>query len=384
MNNIREDDLTLRKILILTSLSGGVLSFLLPIYSQTIEMNAIQITGLFSWISLLLIIIRPIIGGLIDKVGTKFILTLSIISFSISFILFSIANTTLSLYIARTCQGLAIACMTISTHSILSNTTELATISEQFGKINSAKSIGNIYGCIFTFILLSITPFISGWKILFILFSLASLYALIILIKNLKITNDKFLTNCYDKQPLSKENIYLLVIIFLHSMLSSMLNPIFMIYMQEKFSNCIVTLGLAFFPALFVESIYAPKLGRFSDRIGKKKAMMIGIISCSVVTFFTSVVNSMLILSLLWLISSIGASLYTLSEKGIYTQLNKKYSKGQIYGRYALVCELGMVIGPLIGGILYEHISHETPFYINGIASITLVFLVIMRVNDEL
>ena len=32
MNNIREDDLTLRKILILTSLSGGVLSFLLRVY----------------------------------------------------------------------------------------------------------------------------------------------------------------------------------------------------------------------------------------------------------------------------------------------------------------------------------------------------------------
>ncbi|MDO5794936.1 MAG: hypothetical protein Q4Q00_12205, partial [Turicibacter sp.] len=81
MNSIREERFTLRKILTLTSLSGGVLSFLLPIYSKTMDMSAIQITGLFSWISFILIILRPIIGSLIDKVGTKFILITSIISF---------------------------------------------------------------------------------------------------------------------------------------------------------------------------------------------------------------------------------------------------------------------------------------------------------------
>lgn len=381
MNSIREERFTLRKILTLTSLSGGVLSFLLPIYSKTMDMSAIQITGLFSWISFILIILRPIIGSLIDKVGTKFILITSIISFSISFILFSISNTTLSLYIARTFQGLAIAFMTICTHTVISNTTELNTISEQFGKINSAKSTGNIYGCILAFIILSITPFIKGWKILFLIFSLSSLYALVILIKDFKITNYTFLTNSYEKQKLSKENMYLLLIIFLSSTLASMLSPIFMIYIQQKFSNRIVILGLAFFPALLVESLCAHKLGRLSDHIKKKKAMIIGVIICSVVTILTPTVNSIVILSVLWFISSIGTSLYTLSEKGIYTQMNEKYYKGQIYGKYTLVCDLGMVVGPLIGGILYEHISQETPFYINGIAWVGLAILIISCVR---
>ena len=72
------------------------------------------------------------------------------------------------------------------------------------------------------------------------------------------------------------------------------------------------------------------------------------IIISSIVIIITPMVTSILILSLLWLISSIGANLYTLSEKGIYTQVNAKYYPEQIYGTYTLVCELGIVVGPLI------------------------------------
>ena len=94
-------------------------------------------------------------------------------------------------------------------------------------------------------------------------------------------------------------------------------------------------------------------------------------------------VTSILILSLLWLISSIGANLYTLSEKGIYTQVNAKYYKGQIYGTYTLVCELGMIVGPLIGGMIYEYISHETPFYINAIAMFCLAILTFILIKED-
>ena len=156
-----------------------------------------------------------------------------------------------------------------------------------------------------------------------------------------------------------------------------------MIYMQEKFSNNIVILGIAFLPALLSESLYAHKFGQLSDNIGKKKSMIIGIIICSIVTIITPMVTSILILSLLWLISSIGANLYTLSEKGIYTQVNAKYYKGQIYGTYTLVCELGMIVGPLIGGMIYEYISHETPFYINAIAMFCLAILTFILIKED-
>ena len=48
--------------LILVSLSFGVISFLLPIYSKALGLSAMEIGGMFSIFSLMLLIIKPLMG----------------------------------------------------------------------------------------------------------------------------------------------------------------------------------------------------------------------------------------------------------------------------------------------------------------------------------
>ena len=152
----------LRVPLILTSLSAGVMSFLLPIYSKELNMNAVEITGLFSIISFILILIRPFIGKLIDRIGRKPIFIMAIITYAFSCIIFAITDTIVTIYIARAIQGISTALMTVSIYAIVSDTTKEDEISEGFGKINSAESTGNIYGCILAFVILSIVRFTEG------------------------------------------------------------------------------------------------------------------------------------------------------------------------------------------------------------------------------
>ncbi|MDO7204575.1 MFS transporter [Paraclostridium bifermentans] len=87
-------------------------------------MNAVEITGLFSVISLILILTRPILGKLVDNFGRKPILIFSCIFFAISYAIFSISTTAITLYVARIFQGIATASMTISTYTIISDTTK--------------------------------------------------------------------------------------------------------------------------------------------------------------------------------------------------------------------------------------------------------------------
>ena len=159
------------------------MSFLIPIYSKKLNMNAVEITGLFSVISLILIIMRPILGKFVDKFGRKPILICSCIFFAISYAIFSVSNTVTLLYIARIFQGVATASMTISTYTIISDITKEENLSKSFGKINSYKSIGCLYGCIISFLISSFMRFTQGWKVLFIIFSIACIYAVIEVIK---------------------------------------------------------------------------------------------------------------------------------------------------------------------------------------------------------
>ena len=376
MNRKIEIKDTLRTSMILTSLSSGVMAFLLPIYSKNLNMNAIEITGLFSIISLILIVMRPFIGRLIDKIGRRPIFISSIITYALSCGIFAIADSTLTIYIARSIQGIATALMTISIYAIVSDTTKEGEISEGFGKINAGKSTGNIYGCILAFVILSKTKFTEGWKILFLIFCIAALYALLIVIKDFKETKNKVMNKDYKRQKLSKRTINLLIIVFITSLSSSMLAPIFMIYMQDKFTNNISVLGFAFFPALIIESLLSRKIGRYSDEIGKRKSMLIGIVICGVITILTPSFESIIMLSVLWCISSIGGILYGLSETGMYAELTDESSKGEMYGVYTLVCDFGGLIGPLIGGLAYEIVSNKSPFYINGITMFIVALLI--------
>lgn len=218
MKNISENNFNMRLILILTSLSVGVMSFFLPIYSKSLDMNALEIAGLFSIISFILIIMRPFIGKLIDKLGRKPILIMGILVYSISYLIFSIATTTLLLYIARTIQGIASALMGISIYSIVADTHNFNNISKGFGKVNSAKSTGNIYGCILSFLILSKVSFLKGWKILFIIFALASLFALFKVITTFKESRSVTINKKFNIKNYSSNTIKLLFIVFISSL----------------------------------------------------------------------------------------------------------------------------------------------------------------------
>lgn len=384
MENTSENNFNMRLILILMSLSIGVMSFFLPIYSKLLDMNALEIASLFSILSFTLIIIRPFVGKLIDKVGKKPVLMIAMLSYSISYLIFSIATTPLLLYIGRTIQSIASALMWISVYAIVSDTHNLNSISTGFGKVSSAKSTGNIYGCILAFLILSKVPFFRGWKILFVIFALAALFALFKVKTTFKENKNVYVNKKINIKNYSSSTINLLVIVFILSLSSSMVSPIIIIYLQDKITTDISGLALAFFPALIVGSVLSVKIGSISDKLGKNKSMIIGTIIVGITIIILPNLKSLPMFAVIWTISAIGEILYDLAEVGLYTQLNTDNDNGEGFGIYTLVSECGIMIGSLIGGFLYEAISKTAPFYLNGAVMIIVAVFIPILLKDTI
>lgn len=376
MKNTSENNFKLRLILILTSLSTGVMSFFLPIYSKALDMNALEISGLFSITAFILIILRPFIGKLIDKVGRKPILVIAVFIYAIAYLIFSMATTSVLLYTARALQGMASAFMGISIYAIVADNHDSNNISKGFGKVNSAQSTGNIYGCILAFIVLYRVSFLKGWKILFAIFAVAALFALFKVIITFKESKNTYVNKRINIKNYSKSTLKLLIIVFITSLSSAMVAPVIMIFLQDKITTDISGLALAFFPSLLIASLLSEKLGTISDNLGKDKSMIIGMLICGGTYLILPNLSSVLLFMVIWTISSLGGILYDLSESGLYAQLNTENDNGEIFGVYTLVCDFGRMIGPLIGGALYKSLSQSLPFYLYGIIMIFVAVLI--------
>lgn len=376
MNNTLKPNFNLRLILILTSLSTGIMSFFLPIYSKALDMNALEISGLFSLTAFILIILRPFIGKLIDKVGRKPTLAIAVFIYTIAYLTFSMATTSALLYTARALQGVASAFMGISIYVIVADTHSSNNISNGFGKVNSAQSTGNIYGCILASIVLYRVSFLEGWRILFVIFAIAALLALFKVITTFKESKSAYMNKRLNLKNYSKSTLKLLTIVFITSLSSAMMSPVIMIYLQDKITTDIGGLALAFFPSLLIASLLSEKIGTISDKLGKNKSMIIGMIICGCTFIILPNLSSVIMFTVIWTISSLGGILYDLSESGLYTQLNTKNDNGEIFGVYTLVCDLGRMIGPLVGGSLYNSLSQKSPFYLYGIIMLFVAVLI--------
>jgi MFS family permease len=69
----------------------------------------------------------------------------------------------------------------------------------------------------------------------------------------------------------------------------------------------------------------------------------------------------------LWLLEAVGFSAASPAEGALVADLTGKDVRGTGYGFYTFASGLGLTIGPLVGGWLYDTAGHALPFYVNGI-----------------
>lgn len=373
---------SLTKVIMLGSSAFGIMSFVLPIYSKRIGGNALAIGGLFSIFSVVTLILRPFIGKGLDKYGRKNFFVSAFVFYAAAMLLYSYSTNIILLYVSRFIQAVGSSFMWISAYSIAIDVADNEERGKAIGQVDGAHSKGALYGAIIGFIVLSNFAFITGWKLLFKGYAVLSIVAVYIAYKYIPETN--IINNEKDIQTSKKldtDFLKLLCIVFISSISASMLSPLLMIYLQDRFTTNIGTLAIAFIPASLVYAFLPSKLGGISDKIGRIIPMAIGLIGSGIVSLCFSHSFSIEILVILWILESIGIVIASPAEESLVADLVGENTRGSAYGLYLFTSSLGACIGPLIGGWLYDNLGHAVPFYINGFILLfdALLVLILFR-----
>jgi len=371
---------TVSQAIFWVSLPFGMLHFVLPIFGQEVGADAVQIGLFFSAFSLMTVLLRPAVGAGLDRYGRRPFFVAGLLGYALTMFTFALSHQVWLIVLARILQGTASALLWLAAHSITADVAGADARGGAFGGIGQSNMAGSVVGTFIGYGLLSVMPFMQGWKWLFTLYGVASLAAALWAGFRLPETNPR---REQKPRPIvwSRTWVQLLCVTVVTGASAAMLAPIMMIFLQRRLSANVETLAWAYLPAALIVALFQSRIGALADRLGRKPLMVLSMAVAAVTSFIIPSLTSLMQLAALWALQSLCYAAGDPAEQALVADLTGGDQRGRAYGLYALAAGLGATVGPLAGGWLYEAVGPQAPFVANGVilAACALVLLVLLH-----
>lgn len=372
----------IRQSVFLVSLPFGILGFVLPIYGKRIGADAVQIGLFFSAFSLMIVLLRPLVGAWLDRYGRRPFFLAGMLGYGLTMLIFAFSGQVWGIVVARIIQGISSSFLWLAAQAMVADTASADDRGSSFGGVAQSSSQGEILGTFIGFSVLMSVNIETGWLPLFIGYGLVSLAALLRARPRLAETRPMQVSQTRPR-PIrwSRPWVLLMLVTLVTGASWSMVSPVLMIYLQEKFTPDVSHLAFAFLPSGLVWALLPSRLGGLADRFGRKPLMVLGMGMAAVTSFLVPGLGSLVMLAGLWALQALCYAAGDPAEQALVADLTGNDQRGRAYGLYAMSGSLGATIGPLAGGWLYQAVSQGAPFYANGVvlAACTLVLALFLK-----
>ncbi|MGH9946759.1 MAG: MFS transporter [Pyrinomonadaceae bacterium] len=175
-----------------------------------------------------------------------------------------------------------------------------------------------------------------------------------------KVSGDRFFT-----PPL----IIIFVTVFIDLIGFGMVIPILPFYAEtDPFNASPLEIGMLFAVYSLMQFIFAPVLGRLSDKYGRRPILFISLLGSAVGYSVVGLANTLMLVFLGRIISGItGANIST--AQAYIADVTTRENRAKGMGLFGAAFGLGFILGPAIAGILSKYGVH-VPFYFAAVLSL--------------
>ena len=385
----------MRRALFLSSFPIGVLTLGIPIYGpDRLHLNAVEVGALISIYALMMLVMRPIVGAAMDRFGRRRFFIAGTALQLASNIFFAAGSSFAWLFFGRAAQGIAAGLLWLSAYAITADLAAEGKHGNLFGSVEEMLARGGLYGAAIGAPILLITQFDPiAWALVFGFYAVLNAVGLYWAWKHLPET--------YHKAPpqaihfaipnVSRQMLILISIVLCTSIANAALAPITIQFVLHDMKFPVIVVALAYIPSAIVFSFLQSRLGRLADRVGRKRPIALGLITSGTssaivpnLVFLLPFIGGWVLLPLvvLWISEAVGFSAATPAEQALVADLSGEKTRGRSFGLYTSAQSLGQVIGPTLGGTLYESISHSAPFYFNTVVLWLGAAILILLIRD--
>jgi len=373
MSASRKNTLILGFTLLVVMLGYGMVLPVMPFYIEELGAGGRELGWLMASYSLMQLIFAPIWGTLSDRIGRKPVLSLGVLGYAITLLMFGLATQFWMLFLARTLSGILSSATMPTAMAYIGDNLPEKERSGGMGQLGAAMGVGVVLG-----------PLIGGmlssnWLALpfFIGAGLAALAFLLILLLLPELRTRQSADR--QKSPLTWEAIrrtlsspagVLLLLIFIMSFGLSNFQGIIGLYVVDKLAFNTKQVGTIWMVLGGVMILAQGALtGPLTRRIGELMLIRIGLLGGALGFILIALASGY------WsMLLSIGV--LTLALALIGPALNAIIScyagdhQGAVMGLNSATASLGRVLGPLWGGYIFD-INLTYPF-INGAVTLLI------------
>jgi MFS family permease len=400
----------LRLSVFLVSLPFGMLLFGLPLIARELGASALAIGGLLAVYALIIVVVQPIVGYGLDRFGRRLFLIVGLLGYTFSNAIFGLASGIGGLFLAQLAQGLGAGLLWLAVLAVVSDLAPEDNLGQEYGRIEEMSIRGVLIGTVAGFAVLYLASrsalgsasfgegetLIAGWRILFLGFTAATLLAVVIVWRgvpeSLQGDDDRpeeAPATPHDQPVESDEKWHvpaqlriLLGIVILTAIATAILDPILIKYLNDNVSTNLFMVALAFLPAALAGSVLPSRLGGLSDRFGRRPPLIIALLVSGVATLTIPFVQSLWPLALLWVFEAAAFAAAVPAEEALVIDISDEDHQGTALGFYTAAAGLGGVIGPLLGGWLYDRFAAVGTFGVSALLMVLGAVLIFLLVRE--
>jgi MFS transporter, DHA1 family, tetracycline resistance protein len=353
---------------------------LLPMFTKELGFTTFQFTILISVFSIFQLIMRLVLGKVSDKYSRRSIFISSLLCFFIAYFVYALATKLSILLLARVIHGVASILLTISLYGMISDTK--SGFAQKLGGFSSNRNLGGLIGVGLCFYILYRNELLNGWTILFMVCGAVSALAVVYTMVTSRASEQQRMIDL-PKFVLSPEKRKIWFVNMLLCLFSSMIGVLLIPYLQDRFNADIEEIAITFLLPMLVSSFSGSFLGKIGDRAGYRKAIAISIvISC--ISISTIVFSPRLsIFAVLWTIFIISNFTSSLSLDAMFFKGISEEHIGDASGKYSIGAYVGGIIGPALGGFVFDTYGSTVPYIIFAVSMALLVPLLLMMLPKD-
>lgn len=133
-------------------------------------------------------------------------------------------------------------------------------------------------------------------------------------------------------------------------------------------------LGFLIASIALAQFIFSPLAGTLSDKYGRKKLIIIGLIINGIFMILFGLANHLYELFIFRFLTGVGSAFIMPPIMAYVADITTGKQRGKAMGQLGAAISLGFMIGPGIGGLL-SNVNLHFPFYVAGIAAILAAIL---------